>query len=517
MMRRLGGNPSPKPKRDASGYPDLLADNRKLDLITSVRNAVRSLVRQAREHDRKADNTTSACETELYRYLLLYTGRIIGGEKRNLTGKDHHCLQQVLGLDIEKSLFEETSRQLRTQAAEELNSMVPSLLRLQVEADRQLMSEREGSLRELRSSYYDLIFRYLETVGRDTAKLYGDRSGKRVNWVGRIGLELRTWVDNELDRPLDDAPGRQAPSEDGGPTRDGVTAGPSETLDDVKRELMNLIGLDHVKNDVLSLSNLLRVRQLRKQSGLASDSMSLHLVFTGNPGTGKTTVARLLARAYRLLGVLTKGHLVEVDRSGLVGEYIGHTAMKTKHVVKRALDGVLFIDEAYSLRGDGKDFGPEAINTLLKMMEDHRDRLIVIVAGYTQPMMEFLESNPGLRSRFNKFMHFEDYTVEQLVDIFRFMLQQSEYVASEEAVAEAARVLEQLWQARTEHFGNARVVRNLFERTLQHQANRLAGIPEPTRDELVRIEVIDLALGAADLTNASVRQTALGIDAPGER
>jgi len=267
----------------------------------------------------------------------------------------------------------------------------------------------------------------------------------------------------------------------------------TETLEDVKTELMGLIGLEAVKEDFLSISNLLRIRQLRQQHELNTDPLSLHLVFTGNPGTGKTTVARLIARAYRTLGILAKGHLVEVDRSGLVAGYIGHTALKTKEVVKRALDGVLFIDEAYALVGEGKDFGSEAISTLLKLMEDYRDRLIVIVAGYTDRMTAFLESNPGLKSRFNKFIHFDDYTSEEMARIFEYMLQNAQYRATEEADAAIGRAMCILHENRDTHFGNGRLVRNLFEHVQQEHANRLASVTEPTREELLTLEASDIA------------------------
>ena len=262
---------------------------------------------------------------------------------------------------------------------------------------------------------------------------------------------------------------------------------PPEKLEDLLAELDTYIGLDVVKDEVRSLINMVQVYKLRREHDLPTTDMSLHMVFTGNPGTGKT----MMARIYRSLGILSKGQLVEVDRSGLVAGYVGQTALKTQKAIEKAMGGVLFIDEAYALNGKSEnDFGQEAIDTVLKAMEDHRDDLVVIVAGYTELMEKFIHSNPGLESRFNRFLFFPDYTVDEMMAIFKMRCGKG-YVLTEEAeplvrdyIAEES--------AAGDSFGNARGVRNIFEHILVAQNNRLAKMEKVTREDLMALTADDV-------------------------
>lgn len=272
---------------------------------------------------------------------------------------------------------------------------------------------------------------------------------------------------------------------DGKKTSPHVSANPDE-------ELRSLIGLDKVKKEIESLKNLLRVQELRKRQGLKNTAVSYHCVFTGNPGTGKTTVARIVAGIYRELGILKKGHLVETDRSGLVAEYVGQTAPKTNKIIDSALDGVLFIDEAYSLMGEGSDYGAEAVATLLKRMEDDRDRLVVILAGYTNEIKAFINSNPGLQSRFNRYIQFDDYSPEDLIDIFKLNMRKSNYRIKRDAFERLKLYFGNAVEHKDSNFGNGRFVRNTFERVVQNQADRLAHQSSITSDELSIITLEDI-------------------------
>ncbi|MFK7691910.1 AAA family ATPase [Paenibacillus sp. HJGM_3] len=278
------------------------------------------------------------------------------------------------------------------------------------------------------------------------------------------------------------------------PNRTMANSGP---FAEIMKELDRMVGLEHVKELIFEIYALLQVGQYRSEAGLLSNPQVYHMIFKGNPGTGKTTVARIIAKLFQSMGLLQKGHLIEVERADLVGEYIGHTAIKTRELVKKAMGGVLFIDEAYSLaRGGEKDFGKEAIDCLVKSMEDFRDQFILILAGYPEEMEQFLATNPGLPSRFPIQLDFEDYSVDQLLQITEQMTKEKDYVMLPQTVAKLKQHLAEekvmVWRS----FSNARYVRNLLEKSIRHQAVRLMGQynSAPSKQELMTIRPEDLRL-----------------------
>lgn len=272
---------------------------------------------------------------------------------------------------------------------------------------------------------------------------------------------------------------------------------PEQILEQALAELNDLIGLETIKEEVKTLANFLKIQKIRSERGLAKTVVSLHAVFCGPPGTGKTTVARLMSRIYQGLGFLSKGHLVETDRTGMVAGYIGQTAKKVDDLVASSLDGVLFIDEAYALvpGESGRDFGQEAIDVLLKRMEDHRDRLVVIVAGYTDEMQTFIESNPGLESRFNRYFYFDHYKPEEMLEIFAKMCSKSHFYLTPAAREKLQTLFEDLYDNRDRTFGNARLVRNLFEKSIERQANRLAVMTDLSDELLTTLLPEDIPTG----------------------
>lgn len=335
--------------------------------------------------------------------------------------------------------------------------------------------------KDLVTQYITLLYRFISA----TAKADGTVSPKEAEW-------LTTIAQKNLAIDTSDLEGIQ----DAKATENDPLAPKSVLMEEIKtaeEELDDLIGLQEVKEDVKRLSNFVRIQQEREKRGMKTTSVSYHCVFTGNPGTGKTTVARIVARIYKEMGILKKGQLIETDRSGLVAEYVGQTAVKTNKVVDSALDGVLFIDEAYSLvQGSKQDYGMEAIATLLKRMEDDRSRLVVILAGYEEEMHTFIEANPGLQSRFNRYIRFNDYSAEELFEIFQLSMKKLEYQLSPSAREKLQQVLAHAVANKDKNFGNARFARNLFERTLENQATRLATVASLTKESLSDITDEDI-------------------------
>jgi AAA lid domain/ATPase family associated with various cellular activities (AAA) len=344
---------------------------------------------------------------------------------------------------------------------------------------------RDGERRSNR--YYDLALK----LAHATAAIDLVPSADEIDAIDRFRSTLLTAMDvNGVPRP-----GRPSVAATAGSVpvakKSLPELPPERPLEELLAELDELIGLDHVKEEIRRLTSLLRIQRIRIERDLPTVETSHHLVFTGNPGTGKTTVARLLSQIFRTLDVVTKGHLVETDRSELVAGYVGQTAVRTRAVLESALGGTLLIDEAYALaRGGENDFGLEAIDTLVKFMEDHRDDLAVVAAGYPEEMRKLIEANPGLESRFTRTIDFPDYTDDELVAIFDSMSSKKRY----DLDPDARKALTALVAAepRTRGFGNARFVRNVFEQAVSLQAMRLATVEQPTDDELTRLVAADI-------------------------
>ncbi len=367
---------------------------------------------------------------------------------------------------------------------------VPQCFKYAVVADAEAKLDPDPFKRQSSMYFYDTF----KVFGQHVLALYGapvpDAEAQRfteyMDRVEKLLNEYAVWrpVSQKSYRVIEPAMVTQSPEER------------EQELEQLLANLSELVGLDEVKHQVNTMVNLIQVQQMRQDLDMKAADISKHMAFLGNPGTGKTTVARLLANIYRCLGVLSKGQLVEVDRSGLVRGYVGQTATRTAEVIEEALGGLLFIDEAYALtvnKGQG-DFGQESVDTLLKAMEDHRDEFVVVVAGYTDLMEQFLDSNPGLRSRFSKLIYFDDYSADELVAILLQNLEKQEYRLSTEAAVLARDMIKKRVANKPDNFANARDVRNFMERAIANHAMRVAPIKDArgNKELLETIESCDL-------------------------
>jgi AAA lid domain/ATPase family associated with various cellular activities (AAA) len=434
----------------------------------------------------------------------------VGAQLSALSGREHQVECVVEADDLVSAIFDSDGRLTGAELEAWLDAVgtrlePPVLISTEQLRESELINGKRRWV-ESPSTLFDLLLRADARDGGRRAIAYYDLALKLAHASAAIDLvpspdeitaidRFRTTMLSAIDAAGVSRPGRPATSRavEAPPlAREQPELPPERPIEELLVELDALIGLEHVKTEVRRLTSLLRVQQLRAEQGLPVIETSRHLVFVGNPGTGKTTVARLLSQIYRSLDVVAKGHLVETERADLVAGFVGQTAAKTKAVLESALGGTVLIDEAYALaRGGDNDFGREAIDTLVKFMEDHRDDLAVVVAGYPDEMREFIESNPGLESRFARTLEFPDYTTDELLRIFDSMSEGKEYHLDAGARDKLAAVIDA--EPRGRGFGNARFVRNVFEQAVAMQAVRLTDVAAPTRAELTTLTANDIA------------------------
>ena len=424
----------------------------------------------------------------LFRDDMALFGAYITGADGVVTDEEAEYIRDKLGFAPDAQTLADIRR--RRGVAAGRSAEIPQSLKYAVLADAGKKLSPDPFDRQCAMYFYDtfkafgqeMLARYAREVPQDEVQRFTDY----LERMERMLNEYAVWrpVSQKSYIVKEPAPNQQTEEER------------AEELEELLVELDSLIGLGAVKRQVNTMVNLIKVQQMREEMGLKPADIAKHMVFLGNPGTGKTTIARMLANIYRCLGVLRPGQLVEVDRSGLVRGYIGQTATQTAEVIAKAMGGVLFIDEAYSLtvsKGQG-DFGQEAVDTLLKAIEDNRDDLVVIVAGYTELMEEFLDSNPGLRSRFGTRILFEDYTADELMGILLMNLKKQEYRLSAEAEVKAREMITARVENKPENFANARDVRNFMEKAIANHATRVADMEDAkgNKDILATIEADDL-------------------------